>query len=669
MHIVKHEDAYPHLFRPLDLGFTKLSNRVVMGSMHTGLEEDASFTRLAEFYKQRAQAGVGMIITGGFSPSFSGTLYPAAAKLTNRREMRRHVLVTDTVHQSDSKIILQILHAGRYAYHPWCVAPSSIRSPISPFRPWRLTGFGIKACIRHFVRCANLAKQAGYDGIELMGSEGYLINQFLALHSNHRQDYWGGDFQRRMRFPLAIVNAIKDSLGDDFILIFRLSLLDLVPDGSVWDEIVLLAKALEEAGVHLLNTGIGWHEAKIPTIAAVVPEGAFVPLTARLRQETKLPLIAVNRITTPKQAEHILAQGEADLISMARPFLADPAWVHKAKHGQSAQINLCIACNQACLDHVFAHKPASCLVNPAAGREMDMIVELTRTPKQIAVVGGGPAGLAFAKAVAERGHQVSLFEMQACLGGQFNLAKQVPGKESYQATIDYYQTQLQALGVEVCLNTKPNEAMLAEFDEVVFATGVAPRIPEIPGIDHPKVITYAEALSGTKPVGARVAIIGAGGIGIDVAHWLLGEVADFYQHWGIDMSVAQPGGLIPAKAHQGQRSIYLLQRKTGRIGTRLGKTTGWIHRMELKRRGVQCYSGVQYQKINDLGMTILVEDKPLVLALDTIILCSGQISNTFLFHKLHAKGQSVHLLGGAYQALELDAKQAIEQAMRLSILF
>jgi 2,4-dienoyl-CoA reductase (NADPH2) len=637
--------------------------------MHTGLEDDKNFEPLAAFYKERAQSGVGMIITGGFAPSWTGMLYPFSAKLSNSREMKRHTKLTDAVHTYDTKMILQILHAGRYGYHPWCVAPSAIQSPISPYKPWALTRLGIASVIRSFVRCAKLAKEAGYDGIELMGSEGYLINQFLVAHTNHRQDAWGGDLKRRMQFPLRIVGEIRDKLGDDFILIFRLSLLDLVPNAAVWDEVITLAQALEAAGVNIINSGIGWHEAKIPTIASVVPDGAFVPLTEQLRQVVKLPLIAVNRITTPKQAENILSSGSADLISMARPFLADPTWVHKAALQQSHLINVCIACNQACLDQVFVRQPATCLVNPRAGREMELVVEQSRQSKRIAVVGGGPAGMAFAKAVAERGHTVTLFEAQSQLGGQFNLAKQIPGKHNYQVSIDYYQAHFLELGVEVCLNTKPNAVILSEFDEIVFATGVLPRMPDIPGIEHSKVMSYAEALSGMKPVGKRVAIIGAGGIGLDVAAWLLGDVPDFYQHWGIDLSVSEPGGLKEAKVYPSSREIFLLHRGKGKVGGRLGKTTAWIHRLELKRRGVKVFSGVRYQKINDLGLTFLQDNQPVVLPLDSIIVCAGQVANTDLYHELHQAGQSVHLLGGAYQAQELDARQAIEQATRLSLLF
>jgi 2,4-dienoyl-CoA reductase (NADPH2) len=667
MHIVEPSERYPHIFRPIELSNITIANRIVMGSMHTGLEEDTNdLSRLAAFFKTRAQAGVGLIVTGGFAPNWSGMLSPFSAKLSNSREMRRHSLIADTVHQNDSKIVLQILHAGRYAYHPWSVAPSPIKSPITPFKPWRLTRRGVISTIKSFIRCAELAKQAGYDGVEIMASEGYLINQFVSLQTNHRQDEWGGDFQNRIRFAIEIVRGIRERLGQQFIIIFRLSMLDLVPKGSAWPEVVELAKQIEQAGASVINSGIGWHEARIPTIASMVPAGAFVSLTQQLRQEVKLPLIAANRINTPAKAQEILSSGQVDMVAMARPFLADPEWVDKAKLGHSHLINVCIACNQACLDQIFQKKSASCLVNPIAGRETELVVEQTSQVKTIAVVGGGPAGLAFAKTAAERGHQVTLFEAGQALGGQFNLAKQIPGKHEYQFTIDYYTAQLAKFEVEIHLNTKPDAMRLSHYDEVVFATGVKPRMPQIIGIDHPKVLNYVQALSGEVSLGRKVAIIGAGGIGVDVATWLTGHPQDFYQHWGIDLKVKQPGGLTSPQLQESERHITILQRKHTRVGAGLGKTTGWIHRLELKHRGVKMLSGVHYERIDDAGLHIRINDKVMLLDVDHIIICAGQEENHDLYDSLHQAGQSVHLLGGAYKALELDAKQAIEQATRLA---
>lgn len=670
MKIIGDTELYPSIFRPLDLGFTSISNRIVMGSMHTGLEEDsASFSRLAAFYKERAQAGVGMIITGGFSPNWSGKLTPYSAKLSTKREAKKHELITNTVHGFSTKVLLQILHAGRYAYHPLNVAPSAIKAPINQFKPWRLTRLGIRSTIKDFIRCAALAKRAGYDGVEIMGSEGYLINQFLVKHTNHRSDNWGGEFQNRIRFAIEIVKGIRQFIGEQFIIVFRLSMLDLVPEGSPWDEIVGLAQEIEKAGASIINTGIGWHEAKIPTIASMVPPAAFVSLTQNMRTHVTIPLIAANRINTPKKAEDILATGQVDLVAMARPFLADAGWVEKAKLQKEELINKCIACNQACLDHVFYKKTASCLVNPQAGRELDLIIEVTDLKKRIAVVGGGPAGLAFAKTAAERGHQITLYEANAELGGQFNLAKKIPGKQEYQLTIDYYAAQLKKLQVEVYLNSRPTTITLADFDEVVFATGVKPRIPEISGINHSHVMTYAEAIRGDKVVGERVAVIGAGGIGVDVTNWLIGEPHNFYTHWGIDLSVKHPGGLMDnQKQAKHNRKIYLLQRKKQSIGAKLGKTTGWIHRLEIKKAGVTLLSGIHYDKIINAGLIVNLNHEPIVLAVDSIILCAGQQEEHDLYHQLHALGQSVHLIGGAFKAHELDAKQAIEQATRLAAL-
>lgn len=669
INILENPGDYPHLFKPFVLPHTTLANRVVMGSMHTGLEEDKPhLERLARFYQTRAQAGVGLIITGGFSPNRSGCLMPFSAKLSTSTEVRRHELLTHTVHQYDTRLILQILHAGRYAYHPWSVAPSAIQAPISPFRPWKLTRRGIRSTIEDFVRCASLAKQAGYDGVEIMGSEGYLINQFLVASTNQRRDEWGGDYHHRIRFAVEIVRQIRERLGDAFIIIFRLSMLDLVPNGSAWPEIVALAQAIEAAGATFINTGIGWHEARVPTIASMVPQGAFIPLTQQMRPEVKLPLIGANRINTPEKAEAILASGQVDLVAMARPFLADPAWVKKASQGHRELMNICIACNQACLDHVFVKKEASCLVNPMAGRETELVLEQTHQSRRIAVIGGGPAGLAFAKTAAERGHCVSLFEAKSELGGQFNWAKRIPGKEEYQYTIDYFKAQLQLLEVDVCLNTQAGFEQLTSFDTVIFATGVKPRIPNIPGIEHAKVMTYVEALSGQRELGRRVAIIGAGGIGIDVATWLSGHPANFFRHWGIDLKVQHAGGIMEPEITHAHREIYLLQRKPTRVGSHLGKTTGWIHRQELKKQGVHVHSGVQYQKINDEGLHLSINGQQTVLDVDHIIICAGQMENADLYHEVQKTGKEIHLIGGAYKALELDAKQAIEQATRLALL-
>ncbi len=666
---IENSEHYPHIFQPFVLPHTTIANRVVMGSMHTGLEEDhPSFERLAQFYKARAQAGVGTIITGGFSPNWAGRLSPFAGKLTTSKEVNKHALLTHTVHQFDTKLILQILHAGRYAFHPWSVAPSSIQSPITPFRPWKLTRRGVHSTINDFVRCAKLAKQAGYDGVEIMGSEGYLINQFLVASTNQRRDEWGGDFQHRMRFAVEIVRQVREKLGDDFIIIFRLSMLDLVPEGSAWPEIVTLAKAIEQAGATFINTGIGWHEARIPTIASMVPQGAFIPLTRQMRPEVSLPLIGANRINTPEKAEEILATGDVDMVAMARPFLADPAWVDKARHGHRELINVCIACNQACLDQLFEKKSASCLVNPFACREGSLVLEQTHHVKRFAVVGGGPAGMAFAKTAAERGHHVTLFESQSDLGGQFNLAKQIPGKADYQYTIDYYKAQLQLLEVDVKLDTQATVEMLAEYDGVIIAAGIHPRIPNIPGISHSSVMTYLEALHHKREIGQRVAIIGAGGIGIDMATWLCGEPNNFSSYWGIDLKVGHPGGVMASHVPSIQREVTILQRKKSRIGAHLGKTTGWIHRLELKKWGVQSLTGVEYQKIDDNGLHLMINGQPRLLEVDSIILCAGQEERQDLYHQLQEKGQDVHLIGGAYKALELDAKQAIEQATRLGLL-
>lgn len=662
------ESYFPSLFQSLDLGFTCLANRIVMGSMHTGLEEDKNFERLTAFYQKRAQSGVGMMITGGFSPNWWGMLTPFSAKFSHKKEVARHQQLTQSIHQFDTKIILQLLHAGRYGYHPWNVAPSAIQAPINIFKPWRMSQRGIYRTIKDFSHSAMLAKSVGYDGIEIMGSEGYLINQFIAARTNHRTDAWGGSYQNRIRFPLEIVRSIRDAVGEHFIIIFRLSMLDLVSDGSSWEEVVLLAKALEEEGVNLINTGIGWHEARIPTIASMVPNGAFSFVTEHLRKEIQVPLIAVNRINRPEQAEHIIASGMADMVAMARPFLADPKWVEKARMGQANLINTCIACNQACLDQVFKKQVASCLVNPFACREQELVVNAVHHPKRLAVIGGGPAGLAFAKTAAERGHIVTLFEKKAQLGGQFNLAKMIPGKEEYQATIDYYQAQLEKWDVRVHLNCFATAELLKDFDEVILATGVYPRLPDIPGIYHPKVMTYMEALEGKKPFGKRIAIIGAGGIGVDVATFLLGHHQDFYREWGIDKHLTHRGGILPADNKEADLDITILQRKSSAIGAHLGKTTGWIHRLFLKNHGVRALSGVEYIKIDDKGLHYKKDNQIDVLDVDSIIFCAGQESELTLYENLSSFDILIHRIGGAYQAHELDAKQAIEQAVRLGLM-
>lgn len=662
------------LFQPLDLGFTQLKNRVMMGSMHTGLEEDkGGLQRLAAFYRERAQGGVGLMVTGGFAPDRAGRLAPFSAKLTSFKEQQSHECVTHAVHECGSKIVLQILHAGRYGYHPFILAPSGIKSPISPFKPWVMTKRRIKKTIAHFARCAQLAKAAGYDGVEIMGSEGYLINEFIVKHTNHRQDEWGGSYANRIRFPVEIVKSVREAVGNDFIIIYRLSMLDLIAEGSDWEEIVMLANAIQQAGATLINTGIGWHEARIPTIATMVPAAAFTEITKRLRPELTIPIITSNRINTPELANALLEEGVADMVSMARPFLADADFVEKAKMGDSEAINVCIACNQACLDQVFVNKTASCLVNPRACHETELVYQSASQSKKIAVVGGGPAGLAFASIAARRGHQVTLFEKSHELGGQFNLAKKIPGKEEFQYTVSYFKGQLRKYEVDICLNIDVDLKTLQPFDEVVLATGVSPRIPEIPGIDHSSVMTYLEMLQGVKIPGQRVAVIGAGGIGFDVAEWLTHDHRDegkkeFFKEWGIDIHSACRGGITTPQIEPSPRQVMLLQRKKTKMGQGLGKTTGWIHRLGLKHKHVDMISGVRYVQIDDAGLHILVDQKPRLLAVDSVIICTGQIECRGLYEPLKQTHQSVHLIGGAYKALELDARHAIDQACRLAAL-
>ncbi len=659
------------IFNPLDLGFTQLKNRILMGSMHTGLEEDKNLTRLAAFYRERAEGGVALIVSGGFAPNRAGRLAPFAAKLTSKKESQRHELITNTVHEAGSKIALQILHAGRYGYHPFIVAPSVLKSPISPFKPWGMSPRRIIKTIRHFARCARLAKEAGYDGVEIMGSEGYLINQFIVSHSNQRNDEWGGSFANRMRFPVEIVRAVREAVGEKFIIIYRLSMLDLIKDGSSWEEVILLAKAIEQAGASLINTGIGWHEARIPTIATMVPAGAFASVTKRLKPEITIPVITSNRINTPELANSLLQEGYADMVSMARPFLADPQFVEKARLGKSAAINVCIACNQACLDKVFVNKTASCLANPRACHETELVYEKVKQPKKIAVVGAGPAGLAFSAVAGERGHKVTLFEKSSILGGQFNLAKKIPGKQEFAHTIHYFTQQMNKYQVDIRLNVQATTDMLKEFDEIVLATGIKPRVPTIKGIDHEKVMTYVELIQEQKKPGKRVAVIGAGGIGFDVAEWLTHNPSiepnhEFYEQWGIDLNSSSRGGLKVPEIAESLREVYLLQRKNEKQGKRLGKTTGWIHRLSLKHKQVKMLSGVHYERIDDEGLHLVINEKPQVLAVDSVIICAGQDEARELFEPLKKAGCSVNLIGGAFKALELDARHAIDQACRLA---
>lgn len=664
---------YKALFQPLDLGFTQIKNRLLMGSMHTGLEEDKeSLNRLAEFYRERASGGVGLIVTGGFAPNRSGRLAPFAAKLTNSKEQHRHELITHTVHEAGGKIALQILHAGRYGYHPFIVAPSGIKSPISPFKPWTMSKWRIKKTIKHFARCASLAQLAGYDGVEIMGSEGYLINQFIVSHTNHRSDEWGGSYANRMRFPVEIVRAVREAVGEKFIIIYRLSMLDLIAEGSSWEEVVMLAKAIEQAGANIINTGIGWHEARIPTIGTMVPSAAFTSVTKHLKPEVTIPVITSNRINTPEIANELLESGVADMISMARPFLADSQFAEKAKLGESRAINICIACNQACLDRVFVNKTASCLVNPRACNETELVYEAVHQPKSIAVVGSGPAGLAFATVAAERGHKITLFEKSDVVGGQFNLAKKIPGKEEFQHTLNYFDYQLQKYKVTVHLNTEATVEVLQDFDEIVLASGIKPRTPDIIGIDHEKVVSYIDVINKKREIGSRVAVIGAGGIGFDVAEFLTHDHQatenQFHDEWGIDINGNHRGGLKDAEITPSPREVYLLQRKKEKMGKRLGKTTGWIHRLSLKHKKVKMISGVNYDCIDDRGLHISVNDKSQILEVDNVVICAGQTELKELYEPLKSAGKSVHLIGGAYKALELDARHAIDQASRLAAL-
>ncbi len=666
---------YPNLLSPLDLGFTTLRNRVIMGSMHTGLEDkEAHFPQLAEYYAERARGGVGLIVTGGFAPNRTGWLLPLASKLSTRAEAKAHKQLTDPVHEAGGKIALQILHAGRYSYHPLSVSASAIKAPINPFKPRSLSGYGVLRQIRAFADCAFLAKEAGYDGVEIMGSEGYFINQFLAERTNKRTDKWGGSAENRRRIAVEIVRRTREAVGEDFIIIYRLSMLDLVEGGQSWEDVVTLAKEVEEAGATIINTGIGWHEARVPTIVTSVPRAAFTWVTGKLKPHVGIPVVTSNRINMPEVAEEALAGGDADLVSMARPFLADPEWIRKAETGREDEINTCIACNQACLDHAFKRKLVSCMVNPRAGHETTLTLSPTRKTKRVAVVGAGPAGLAAATGLAERGHAVELFEAEDEVGGQFGIARKIPGKEEFAETIRYYTRRLEVTGVKVHLGTRATAAGLVDagFDEVVLATGVTPRVPSLPGIDHPKVLSYVDVVRHGKPVGGKVAVIGAGGIGVDVSEYLTHttspalDLGAWMAEWGVTDPEQAPGGLTERKVEPSPRQVFLLQRKKSGIGAGLGKTSGWVHRAALKAKRVEQLTGVTYDRIDDDGLHITVGDKPRVLAVDTVVVCAGQEPVRDLADDLRAAGLPVHLIGGADVAAELDAKRAIDQGTRLA---
>ena len=670
---------YPYLLSELDLGFTKLKNRILMGSMHVGLEEAPNgFERMAAFYAERARGGVGLIVTGGIAPNDCARPMPGGAKMTTIEEAEKHKIVTKAVHDAGGKICMQILHFGRYAYHPELVAPSAIKAPINSFRPRALSSDEVEQTIEDFVRAASLAQGAGYDGVEIMGSEGYLINEFIATHTNQRDDAWGGSYENRIRFPLEIVRRTRAKVGANFILIFRLSMLDLVEGGSTLKEVVKLAQALEASGVTILNTGVGWHEARIPTIATKVPRAAFAWVTAQLKGKVRIPLIATNRINTPEVAEKILTDGMADMVSMARPFLADPEFVNKAAAGRADQINTCIGCNQACLDHTFGGKITSCLVNPRACHETLMIETPAIFKDRVAIVGAGPAGLAFATTAARRGIDVTLFDAGSEIGGQFNIAKQIPGKEEFHETLRYFKKQIELTGVTLKLGQKVSVESLtkAGFNHVVLATGVTPRTPNIEGIEHPKVVSYLDVIRDKCKVGQTVALIGAGGIGFDVAEYLMHEGQSpslekdkFFSEWGVDTSYSNAGGLQAEHIEKSSRKVYLLQRKVGKVGDGLGKTTGWIHRTSLKKREVEMVNGVTYHRVDDEGLHITVGEKKMTILADTVVLCAGQESQRELQDGLVSAGCSVHLIGGAYKAEELDAKHAIKQGTELALTF
>ena len=669
--------AYPHLLQPLDLGFTTLKNRVLMGSMHIGLEEaPQGYERMAAFYAERAKGGVSLIVTGGVSPNDDGVVFANGTKLDTVEEAEKHKVITQAVHKAGGKIAMQILHTGRYSYQANNVAPSAIQAPINPIKPKALSSAEVQQTIDDFANCAKLAQYAGYDGVEIMGSEGYLINEFIAARTNHRDDEWGGSYENRIRFPIEIVKRTRATVGENFIIIYRLSMLDLVEGGSSLEEVIQLAKEIEKAGATIINTGIGWHEARIPTIATKVPRAAFTWVTEKLKGSVSIPLITSNRINTPEMAEHVLASGHADMISMARPMLADPDFVLKASEGRSDEINTCIGCNQACLDHIFSMKIATCLVNPRACYETELIFKETNAVKNIAVIGAGPAGLSFATYAASRGHKVKVFDSNNQIGGQFNIAKTIPGKEEFYETLRYFKRQIELQpNIELVLNhtVTYEELSQANYDEIVVATGVTPRQLQFEGIDHPKVLSYIQVLKERVPVGKRVAIIGAGGIGFDTAEYLTHEgdsgslnPEKFYAEWGIDTSYAHVGGLKQPELEKSEREIYLLQRKTAAVGAGLGKTTGWIHRTGLKHRDVKMIAGASYDKVDDQGLHITVDGQTTVLDVDNVVICAGQESYTAMFDQLKADGKNVHLIGGAKEAGELDAKRAIRQGAELA---
>ncbi|MEO7935061.1 MAG: NADPH-dependent 2,4-dienoyl-CoA reductase [Dokdonella sp.] len=667
---------FPHLFASLDLGFTTLPNRVLMGSMHTGLEERArNYDKLAVYFAERARGGVGLMVTGGIAPNIEGWLKPFDGRLSMPWHVSRHRKITAATHAEGGKICMQILHGGRYSYHPWSVGASTIKSPITPFKPRALSRRGVERTINDFAGCAKLAQDAGYDGVEIMGSEGYLINQFVAARTNTRNDEWGGNAEKRMRFPIEIVRRTRAAVGANFIIIYRLSMLDLVDNAQSWEEVVQLAKGVEAAGATIINTGIGWHEARVPTIVTSVPRAAFASVTRKLKGEVKLPLITTNRINMPAVAEQILARGDADMVSMARPLLADAEWVNKARNSKADRINTCIACNQACLDHVFENKHATCLVNPRACHETELVIKPATVKKRYAVIGSGPAGLAAATTLGQRGHAVTLFDQADAIGGQFNMAKRIPGKEEFSETLRYFGNLLSDTGVELRLGTRADAASLkaAGFDAVIVATGVTPRALKIPGSDHPRVLSYLDVLRDNKPVGSRVAVIGAGGIGFDVAEYLVEnapspttDVDRWAKEWGVDLAIEHRGGLIEPKPELPEREVFLLQRSEGRLGARLNKTSGWVHRATLKAKKVKMIGGVSYERFDDAGLHVTIDGKAQTLAVDSVVVCAGQEPNRTLADELIALGMTTHVIGGADVAAELDAKRAIAQGTRLA---
>ena len=669
---------YKHIFEPLDLGFTTLKNRILMGSMHTGLEEEKNaIDKISTYYAERAKGGVGLIVTGGISPNIQGWTGPFAARMSSTKHAIQHQKITNAVHKEGGKICMQILHSGRYGYHPFNVAPSKIKSPITPFKPFKLTQSGIKRTIRDFVNCAELSKMAGYDGVEIMGSEGYLINQFIAKRTNKRTDNYGGAYENRMRLPIELVKQTREAVGKEFIIIYRLSMLDLVENGSSWEEVVQLGKEIEKAGATIINTGIGWHEARIPTIATSVPRGAFTWVTKKMKEELSIPLITSNRINMPETAEKILSEGDADMISMARPFLADSEWVNKAAQDRVDEINTCIGCNQACLDHVFEQEVASCLVNPRACHETELNYYPTESQKKIAVIGAGPAGLAASTIAAQRGHLVTLFDADKEIGGQFNLAKQIPGKEEFYETLRYFKKQIELHQVSLKLNTRVSEDDLkdSDFDEIIVATGIKPRELKIEGINHQKVLSYIDVLKFKKAVGKRVAVIGAGGIGFDVSEYLTHEgestslnIDAWLKEWGIDKTLEARAGIEGEKPliHAASREIFMFKRSKGKFGGNLGKTTGWIHRSSLKKKKVQFIGDVSYTKIDDQGLHYTQNEEAKILEVDHIVICAGQIPFKELYQPLLDAGKKVHVIGGADFASELDAKRAIKQGAILA---